>query len=116
MSLESTLFAALESLVSGRVFPDVADEGTPAPYLTYQVVGGSALNFVEGSAPGTRNARLQVNVWSHTRLEASAIGNAAEEILRVTAALQTTVLGAAVSEFEPDTGLRGQRQEFSVWY
>lgn len=116
MSLEATLYSALRALVGDRVFPDVAPPTTARPYITYQAVGGEAVNFVEGGAPGTRNARVQVNVWADTRLQASQVGNAAEDILRSVAALQPVVLGAAVSMFDEDTGLRGQRQDFSFWY
>ena len=116
MSWESTLYTALRTLAKDQVFPDLAPAGAARPYITYQAVGGEAVNFVEGGAPGTRNARVQVNVWAETRLEVSQLGNAAEDILRDVAALQTTVLGAAVAMFDEDTGLRGQRQDFSFWY
>lgn len=113
--MESLIFDALQGLVAGRVFPDVAPEGTERPFVTYQAVGGSAINFTEGTAPGYRNARVQVNVWSDSRLQTSAIGNAVEDILRAVPGLQSTVLGAATSIYESDTGAYGQMQDFSFW-
>lgn len=114
--MEPLIYNALQGLVGGRVFPDVAPEGTDQPYATYQAVGGSVINFTEGTAPGYRNARVQVNVWAATRMQASSIGNAAEDALRGVAGLQTTVLSAATSIYEPDTGLYGQMQDYSFWY
>lgn len=116
MSWESTLYSALRALVKDQIFPDVALAGAARPYITYQAVGGEAVNYVEGGAPGTRNARVQVNVWADTRMEVSQVGNAAEDILRSVAGLQPVVLGAAVAMFDEGTGLRGQRQDFSFWY
>lgn len=114
--MEALIYQSLQGLVEGRVFPDVAPGGTARPYLTYQAVGGSAINYTEGTAPGYRNARVQINVWADTRMQSSSIGNAVENTMRGVSGLQTTVLGAATSIYEPDTGLYGQMQDFSVWY
>lgn len=115
MSIESLLFSALKGLVGNRCYPDVAPDKTQRPYITYQQVGGQAINFVDGSDPGKRNARMQVNVWADSRAQASALAQQVESALRASA-LQTTVLGAAVATYEPETCLRGARQDFSLWY
>lgn len=114
MSLESQIVAALTGLVANRVYPDIAADGATLPYITYQQVGGDAINFVEGSIPGTRNARVQVNVWAASRAAASTLGDLVEDALRL-APLQTTVLGARVATFETKD-LRGFRQDFDFWY
>lgn len=116
MSVDTQIFAALSSLAGGRVFPDVAPEVTVRPYLTYQQVGGDALNYLEATVPGKRNARIQINAWADTRLAASELSEQAEDALRLAAGLQAEVLGARVSIYEEDTRLRGARQDFSVWY
>ena len=113
MSLEGEIFNALKGLVGERVFPDVAPAGTVVPYATFQQVGGAAYNYVEGGPIGLRNARVQISVWAGSRVQASAIGNQAEDILRSLAVLQPTVLGAGTSVFEPDTGLFGRMQDFN---
>ena len=43
MTTESTLFDTLKSLVSSRVYPDIAPAGTTVPYITYQQIGGDAV-------------------------------------------------------------------------
>lgn len=116
MSIDSQMFSVLSPLVGERVYPDVAPEGVTRPYLTYQQVGGSAVNFVEGGVPGKRNAWVQINAWADSRLAASQLSEQAEDALRSATGLQTEVLGARVSIYEEDTKLRGARQRFSVFY
>jgi hypothetical protein len=59
---------------------------------------------------------VQVNTWGTTRLAANALGRLAEDTLRGTALLQTTVLGGQAAVHEPETGLYGTRQDFSFWF
>lgn len=116
MSLEAQLMSVIGSLAGGRVFPDFAPEGTARPYIVYQAVGGEAINFMEGTAPDKRNARVQITVWSDSRLEASSIAGQVEDAMRAALTLHTTVLGAAVSTFDEEAGARGAMQDFSVWW
>lgn len=119
MTIDVQIFSALNSLAGGRVYPDIADvapEELSYPYITFQQVGGSALNFLEGTCPDCSNARVQINVWGVTRLSVSDVAEQVEKAMRSAAQLQTTVLGARVSLYESDTKLRGSRQDFSVWY
>ncbi|MGK5049756.1 DUF3168 domain-containing protein [Janthinobacterium sp. GB4P2] len=115
MSIETALFAALRSLVADRVYPDVAPENAPRPYITYQQVGGEAVNFVENTIPTKKNSRMQINVWADTRLQATALGGAVEDALRTIISLQPTVLGAAIATYDDETKLRGTMQDFSLW-
>ena len=116
MSLEAKIYTALSALVDDRVYPDVAPEGTAKPYITYQEVGGDAVNYVEGAVPDKQNAIVQINVWALSRIEASSLGKQAEDVLRLLVDVETKVLGARVSLYESDTKLRGARQDFSIWY
>ena len=116
MTVESSIFDALKTLVNNRVYPDIGPENAVLPYITFQQVGGSSINFIDPTSPSKKNSRFQVNVWAATRSSASTIAAQAEEALRSATALQTTVLGAPVSSYEPETKLRGARQDFSFWY
>lgn len=115
MSLESQIFNALKGLVSNRVFPDVAPDEV-LPYITYQQVGGEAINFTDGTVPDRSNARVQINVWAATRLEASQIGAGVELAIRGAVALQPTVLSARVALLDAESKARGTMQDFSLWY
>lgn len=115
MTQDELIFSLLAGLVGGRVYPDIAKQGTPVPYITHQDVGGDAINFMDGAMPGKRNARLQVNVWSTTRAEAKAIAGQVEQILRAAPALSTTVLGSAMTTYDAAADYRGTIQHFSIW-
>lgn len=115
MSARSIIYGALRGLVADRVFPNIAPEGTPRPYLTYQQVGGAAVNFMGNDLPSKRNARFQLNVWADTRLAAANLAHQVEDALRLAPGLQTTVIGAPTDDYEEDTKLFGTRQDFSVW-
>ncbi|MYM25780.1 DUF3168 domain-containing protein [Duganella sp. FT135W] len=116
MSLESMIFAAVRGIVDSRAFPDVAPEKAQPPYLTYQAVGGDAVNYVEATIPEKQNSRVQISVWAETRLAASDIGKQVEDALRTYLPLQATVLTARRSMHDPETQLRGSMQDFSFWY
>lgn len=129
MSVESAIFNALKALVANRVFPDIAPDLTARPYITYQQVGGKAVNFLEQGAagavmtgspsapinPSQSNARIQINVWADTRGQASTLAKQVEDALRALTALHTTVEGAPIASYEADTKLRGSMQDFSFW-
>ena len=117
MSLEAGIFDALKGLVSNRVYPDVARADTPRPYITWQQVGGAAVNFLECVPPGRRNARVQVNCWDSTRIAAAALARAVEDALVSAPALRAYVVGAMAASHEPDLTppLYGTMQDFSIW-
>lgn len=114
MSLESSLFSALRTLVADRVYPDAAPDGVVAPYITYQQVGGQAVNFVEATPVGKRNARMQIMCWADRRTAAADLARSAEDTLMT--ALQASALGAMTALHEPDLRLYGTLQDFSIWY
>ncbi len=115
MTTESLLNDALKTLVSNRVYPDVAPENTTRPYITYQQVGGEGVNFVDVTVPSKKHSRFQVNVWADTRAAAAALAIQVEDALRVVTALQTTVLSAPVATYDPATKYKGTRQDYSFW-
>lgn len=117
MSMESLIFNALKGLVANnQVFPEIAKETAVAPYITYSMPGGGqAVNFVDGTQPSKKNARVQINVWALSLSEALRIAQQAETILRATVALSTTVQTDQRTRYEPDTGLYGTYQFFSCW-
>lgn len=118
MSLEATLKTLLGPLVGGRCYPDDTDDVIPPlvfPLIIYQGVGGRAIDYVDGKVADKDNIRLQVIVWSKTRLEASQIARAARVAL-VEGDMKAVTLGAAVSLRDKVVKLRGTRQDFSIWY
>lgn len=117
MSVESDLVTALTPLVgTGRVYRGIPPQGvTVLPRITYQNVGGVALNFLERAVIGKRNARVQINAWAANPVAAVALSNAIDNTMRTDATLQCSVLGAWVQTDEPENQLFGSRQDFSLW-
>ena len=112
MSIESETFTALRTLVADKVYPDVNDAGTAAPYIVYQRAGGAVVNFLENELVDKENARLQVTVWHTTRLGAKTLS---DQALTALVALGWRPLGAPVGLHDQTTNLRGHAQDFSAW-
>lgn len=115
MTVHVQVREALRDLAGDRVYPVVADEGTPTPYIVFQVVGGGPEEFIGGDKPAKRQYRIQVNVWAATTLEAGAIAEQAEDALRARVDLQTEVLTGASDAFDEITKYRGAMQDFYVF-
>lgn len=116
MTVEADIFAVLGPLVGNRVYPDLAPEQAARPYIVHQQVGGQAVRFLDPTVPSLKNGRWQVSVWANTRMEAAALARQIEDALRVSSALQTTVLSAPIASYDPETKLRGTHQDFSFWF
>lgn len=114
MSLETDLYTVL-STVCPRVYPDNAPVTTQTPYITWQQIGGDAFNYVEGTLPNRRNARIQVNVWDKSRLSSTALMLQVESALCAANQFQAGVESAHLATFDEDTDLRGCMQDFSIW-
>lgn len=117
MTIETAIYAALKSLVNNRVYRDLAPQTvTDLPRITFQQVGGAAVNFLEGApVPSKKNSRIQINVWAERRDDANALARQVADALRAVPALHTTVLGEFIAVYEPDTFLYGTIQDFSFW-
>ncbi|WP_137923950.1 DUF3168 domain-containing protein [Cupriavidus sp. 2SB] len=111
-SAEKVVVAALKTITGLKIYPDVAPSGAAGPYVTYQAVGGQDVNGLDGPAD-LENQRMQINVWSGTRLETSQTMRAARTALVEADGIP---IGAAVSQYEEDTKLYGSRLDFSVWF
>lgn len=118
MSLETQIYSALKNLVPGtRVYRDIAPpEITALPRITFQQVGGPAINFLSGDKPSKKRARVQINCWHSRRDDVMALARLVEDTLRADGSLATTIEGAAVAVYETDTRLYGARQDFSFAY
>lgn len=114
MSLETDIRAALLP-VCPRVYPDAATASPVYPLIIYQQVGGRAIDYAEQRVPDKDHARVQVWVWSRTRLEASALSRAARVAL-VEGPIRAKTLNAPVSEYNEALQLYGARTDYEVWY
>lgn len=115
MSIEVQLFEALKSLVSNRVYPDIAPLGVTHPYITWQGVGGQTLRFIDNTAADKRNTRMQVNTWAVSRLQANLIARQVDDALCASTVFQATPLGEPVSDFDSETKTYSTMQDFSIY-
>lgn len=114
MTIEASIYTALRSLVSDRVFPDVAPVSTARPYITYQQIGGEVINPLTGD-PDKQNGFFQINVWADTRAAAAALALQVETAMRSATAFAARPMAAPIANHEPDLSLYGAIQDFSVW-
>lgn len=114
MSLESNLYTVLGA-VCPRTFPDVAPTTTVRPYVTYQQIGGEAVNTLDRWVPNKRNARVQVNVWADTRASAVSTLQAIEDAIRMSVLFQGEPESAPTSDYDHDMLVYGSMQDFTIW-
>lgn len=113
-SINAIVRAALDPVVDERVFPSVAPPGTPTPYIAYQRVGGEGSATLDGLST-TRNARMQIAVWSDTRELSTALMDQAMAAL-CESDIKGTPIGEPVDVYEETTKRHGSRLDISIWY
>lgn len=117
MSVEASLFTVLGPLVGNRVFPDNAPLTTTKPYIVYQQIGGKVIVPLGKDIPDKQNARMQIMCWATTRLASKALSLQVEDALRTSAVfLSANPEAACVAVNEPDLGIYGSAQDFTIWY
>lgn len=114
MSLETSLYTTL-SAVCPRVFPDVAPAETALPYVTWQQIGGSVIKLLANEPATKRNARIQINAWAKSRIEANALAMQIEDALVSSSAFIAQPDSALMAHIDDDSDLRGAMQDFSIW-
>lgn len=114
MSLETQLFTVLSG-VCPRTFPGFAPITTVRPYVTYQQIGGAAVNMLDRWVPNKRNASIQVNVWSNTAAEAMTVIQSIEDALRMSVVFQAEPQSAPITDFDMDMPVYSAIQDFSIW-
>jgi hypothetical protein len=113
--IEQSIVSAIGSIFGGRVFPDTAPFDTPRPWATYIQVGGEEVNYIDKTASGIRNARMQINLWANTRAQATTLAKQVAAAMRAATDMDARPLSAFGAINEPDLGLYGAMQEFDCW-
>lgn len=113
MSIEAQLVPAL-SVVCPRVFPDFAPANTQRPYVTYQLIGGKSLRFIDNTAGDKRESRVQVNVWSSTRLESLSLIRSIEDALCASTVFTARPESEPSTDFDADIPVYGAIQDFVI--
>lgn len=114
MTVESDIYNTLKTLVSNRVFPDIAPISTVKPYITYSQIGGEAISYIENTVPDGKIGRFQFNVWADTRASASSVMLGVEAALITATAFAARPIGASSSSYDYDMALYGSMQDFTI--
>lgn len=112
MSFESDLYAVLNAVVSGSVYPDFAPVDTLRPYLTWQKIGGPVINPIGGESSGRRSVEVQVNLWTDTRIQATTLIRAVEAAMRAATSFDARPLSEPVDDFDADFPVYGSLQSY----
>jgi hypothetical protein len=114
MSMETDLATLLTGLCA-RTYPDVAPANVARPYVTWQQLGGESLRYADNAPMDKRYPLLQINVWSDTRLQSTALIRQIEDALCASAAFTSEPQGEPASIYEEDTKLYGSIQRFTLF-
>ena len=115
MTLDTSIYSLLGPLVGGECYPNKTGPNPAYPLIIYQGVGGVAIDFLDQSAAPDDNARVQVIIWSRTKLEASALAKQVRDVL-LGSSMRVKTMAAAISMSNHLLDLYGSRQDFSIWY
>lgn len=111
---------ALQALLTGlcpRVFPDTAPPTTAMPYVTWQLIGGRALGYLDRSAADKRHSMVQINVWAGTRKDCMTLMRSIEQAMRTSTTLtawpDAEPMTDEAADLEPPR--YGAMQDFQVY-
>lgn len=114
--------APIAALVSDRIYPSVLPDKPTLPAVVYQVVSNEQ-TFTHDGPVALRRPRVQLDVWSHRRLEAERIESAIIAALVGYRGPMGDVdytagwgLEVATDIYEQDTGLHRISMDFRGWY
>lgn len=114
-TIEGQLFAVLNAAVPGAVYPLVAAQDLPMPYVVYRCMPSPVENVLDSQTPPADNTVFELDCWGRTY--ADAVNLAAT----VRAALQAwVVLGVQKNSehdlYEEDVKAYRRVFWFSVWH
>jgi hypothetical protein len=121
MSLESDFYSVLSSasglttLVSDRIVPSHAGDGTSAPYVVYTTIFGEAIYSLSGAGEMSR-VRMQVDCYAEDPDTAMAIALAVIDAVPETGALCRAAHSNQDLGMETDTRLYRRMVEMSIFH
>lgn len=115
MSIAAQVRTILSPIFGGHVSPDRTPDNPVFPLATYQGVGGQARLYADKTLPAARHSRMQLHVWSRTRIEADDLARQAAVAL-VGSDLTCEPYGEPTALYNDVLDLYGCRQDFGIWY
>lgn len=95
-----SVYAGITTLVGTRIFPNVAPQNAPLPYITYELVGSQPNYCCDGGPNAGDTDTVQVNIFAATKHDAAEGAN------QIILALNEVTTGSGTQEFllEDDAG------------
>lgn len=121
MSFESDLYAVLSgtagltALVSDRIVPSHAGDGTASPYVVYTLIFSDSFYSLGGASAMTRN-RVQFDCYAEDQDSTMAIASALIAAVPETGALHRTSHSNQDLGMETDTRLYRRMVEMSIFH
>lgn len=114
MTAREAVSAAIAGLNTAPVFPDIAPDGTPAPFITFSVVGEAPEQTLADGVPATFQ-RFQVTIYGKTRSEADSFRLPVRDAILALAQPFGGSFQGAHDAFESPVKLYKTILEFYVW-
>lgn len=104
-------YSDLTDLVSTRIFPHPAPQGTTRPYVTYTTIGNTPANVMAGAGSASQDQRImQVDVWADDYPGVQAAAAEAKNAMQ-----QSFYLVSERDGYEQQTEAHRVSLDFSVW-
>ena len=114
MTIETTLTTLLQ-VQCANTFPDFAPAGTAAPFVTYDLMGGSPMRYVDTTASDKRHVVYRINAWTTTRGASLALIRSIEDAICASTAWQARPVSECETLFDAEVKLYGASQDFDIW-
>ena len=113
--IQQQLFTLLSGSTEAgaRVFPLIAPDGVPRPYIVYQRVAAVTENVLSGDA-GLTNTRIQIDTFGDTYAQAQTVAAAIIALMDGWSVQNVNLMSQDF--FEPDTKLHRCSMDFSIWH
>ena len=113
MQAAEFIYAALEGLMSQRVYPDLLPEDADFPAIVYQLMSSNPLNTMN-SGVVTNERRFQVDVYGRSRKEVRKSAKDCTKLLTEDDRLVCIVQDDR-DLYEPDVRRFRTSLQFSIW-
>lgn len=109
--------ATVVGLVGSRIYPNLAPQGTPAPFVVFRVVSDVPDNTLTGSASSTIvNSRVQIDAYAKRYLDAHQAADAVDVVLSALAQVGLSAWREVTRDlYDNETGLHRVSADFSVF-
>jgi hypothetical protein len=110
--IESSIYTAIKTLASGRVYPIVLPDTATLPAIIYQRISSVPVTSLDGDT-GLDSVRIQISVWSTTYKEAKELSETVRATLNASAL--KIVTENDTDDYEPETKRFRVLTDYVVW-